>query len=133
MKILIVDDLREYNQFLSDILLPFAHCDIAINGADALGYVETAMIEKKPYDVILLDIMMPKMDGQVALQAIRAMEHEYGMVGAKEAVIIMVTALDSPFAAMEAFFRGYCTDYLTKPITRQVLLDKLREYHLIFP
>jgi two-component system chemotaxis response regulator CheY len=46
-------------------------------------------------------------------------------------VIIMVTADSSPDAVTQAFFKGYCTDFMAKPITRQAMLDKLREYKLI--
>ncbi|MBF0163001.1 MAG: response regulator [Magnetococcales bacterium] len=131
MKTLVVDDSPMFCRLMCDILSSFGPCDMAVNGMDALGLVEKALVEQAPYQLILLDIMMPKMDGQVALQAIRAMEQKYGVPGAEEVVILMVTALDSPFAVTEAFFKGYCTDYLVKPITRQDLFDKLREYKLI--
>ncbi|MBF0583068.1 MAG: response regulator, partial [Magnetococcales bacterium] len=94
-------------------------------------WVEAALESEEPYELILLDVMMPKMDGQTALQAIRAKEQEHGRVGVKESVILMVTADNSPETVTRAFFDGYCTDFLAKPITRQVLMNKLREYHLI--
>ncbi|MEO5362148.1 MAG: response regulator [Magnetococcus sp. DMHC-8] len=128
MKILIVDDLVGNRMMLSTILAPLGHYDVATDGVEALEWVEAALTEGKPYDLIMLDIMMPNMDGQTALQAIRAREQEYH---SKEAVIIMVSADTSPDAVTQAFFKGYCTDYLAKPITRQMVLDKLKEYGLI--
>ncbi len=131
MKILIVDDILENRRLLHGILSSFGHCDMAGNGVEAVELVEAALAEESPYNLILLDIMMPKMDGLAALQAMRAKEEEYGVKGSRESVIIMVTADGSPDSATQAFFKGYCTDYLVKPITRQVLLDKLKEYKLI--
>ncbi|MBF0273374.1 MAG: response regulator [Magnetococcales bacterium] len=131
MNILIADDYPENRRFLYDLLIPFGSCDQAANGLEAVDLVEASLVEETPYDLILLDIMMPVMDGQSALQAIRALEVAYGVIGAKEAVIIMVTALDAPEAVTEAFYKGYCTDYITKPFTRLMLLEKLREYNLI--
>ncbi|MBF0295713.1 MAG: response regulator [Magnetococcales bacterium] len=131
MKILIVDDQLQGRQLLSALLRPFGHCDQAADGREAVFLVESALASKAPYDLILLDIMMPEMNGQAALHAIRAAERDHGLAGVKEAVIFMVTGVSSAPAVIEAFFKGYCTDYLTKPITRQILLDKLQEYHLI--
>ncbi|MBF0153020.1 MAG: response regulator [Magnetococcales bacterium] len=131
MKCLIVDDVIENRRLLHTILLPCGPCDMAIDGLEAVKFVEAALDEQEPYDLILLDIMMPKLDGQSALIKIRALEKEHGITGAHESVIIMVTANDSPLAAIEAFFKGYCTDYLMKPITRQSLMDKLKEYGLV--
>ncbi|MBF0179715.1 MAG: response regulator [Magnetococcales bacterium] len=133
IKILIVDDHLHGRQLLHAILRPFGHCDLAENGMDAVVLVEDALRHNAHYDLILLDIMMPEMNGQAALHAIRAAERDLGMAGNKEAVIFMVTGVSSTPAVIEAFFKGYCTDYLTKPITRQILLDKLQEYRLIAP
>ncbi|MEO5340672.1 MAG: response regulator [Magnetococcus sp. MYC-9] len=130
MKVLIVDDILANRMLLRSIMAPMGSCDMATNGVEALEWVEAALAAGEPYTVILLDIMMPKMDGQAALQAIRMKEQAYGMTGARESVILMVTADGSPDAVTQAFFKGYCSDFLTKPITRQVLMDKLREYHL---
>ena len=131
MRILVVDDILANRMMLGSILTPLGHCDMATNGVEAVEWVEAALAEEDPYDLILLDIMMPKMDGQAALQLIREKEASYHVTGAKESVIIMVKADSSEDAVTQAFFKGYCTDFLAKPIIRQVLLDKLREYGLI--
>ncbi|MBF0175659.1 MAG: response regulator [Magnetococcales bacterium] len=131
MKCLIVDDVLENRKLLHGILSPLFSCDLAVDGLEAIRFVEMALESGEPYDVIFLDIMMPRLDGQSALIKIREMEKERGLEGSRESVVIMVTANDSPLAALEAYFKGYCTDYLLKPITRQTLLDKLREYRLV--
>ena len=131
MKILIADD--EYNNrlLLSAILGPYGACDMVINGQEAVEAFECALEEKSPYDLVCLDIMMPEMDGQQALVKMRQLESENNREGVDASVIFMVSALDTESQVVKAFFRGNCTDYLTKPITREKLLAKLKEYHLL--
>ncbi|MEO5355588.1 MAG: response regulator, partial [Magnetococcus sp. XQGC-1] len=63
MKILVVDDMVENRMLLSGFLSEFGQCDMAVNGVEAVELVEAALAEEMPYNLILLDIMMPKMDG----------------------------------------------------------------------
>ena len=84
-----------------------------------------------PYDLVLLDIMMPGMDGQEVLRKLRAIEKESGVSGKDESVIIMVTAISCPRNVLEAFFKGGCTDYIEKPVLRETLFGKLKEYKLL--
>lgn len=135
MRILIADDERNNRTILQkmveSILPPVVTCDLVMDGLEAVEAFMLALEEKQPYDLILLDIMMPEMNGQDALKSIRAFEKEQGVAGMQEAVIFMVTALDTEKQVVEAFFRGCCTDYLTKPVTWNVLREKLKEYNLL--
>ncbi|MBF0589799.1 MAG: response regulator [Magnetococcales bacterium] len=127
MKVLIVDDQFENRKLLRVMLKNHASCDMVGNGMEAVEMFEGELLEGAPYDLVLLDIMMPGMDGQEALRKIRAIEREREITGSDEAKVIMITALDSPKQVIQAFFQGGCTDYLTKPITQKILLDKLVE------
>ncbi|MEO5377463.1 MAG: response regulator [Magnetococcus sp. DMHC-6] len=131
MKILIVDDEKNNRQVLAQIMAPFGEYDFAKDGREALEIFQLAIEDKTPYQLVLLDIMMPIMNGQEALFAMRAFEKEKGYSGSKETSIFIVSALDTEKQVVEAFFKGGCTDYITKPIIRSHLLAKLREYHLI--
>ncbi len=132
MKTLIVDDQENNRKVFIDMLKPFTHeIDTAENGPEGIDLFKTAINEDEPYDLILLDIMMPKMDGQTVLKNMRTFEEENGISGASEAKIFIVTALDSGRQAIEAYFRGNCTTFLVKPLTQEVLTSKLQEYHLI--
>ncbi|MBF0368390.1 MAG: response regulator [Magnetococcales bacterium] len=131
MKALIVDDQIDNRKLLRDILESHATCDLVSNGLEAVKTFEMELTGGEPYDLVLLDIMMPVMDGQEALKQMRAVEREQKVPASEEAVIIMVTALDSPKPVTEAFFKGFCTDYVSKPLRPKVLLDKLAEYGLI--
>jgi len=71
------------------------------------------------------------LSGQKALKEIRNIEKAAGVTPREEAVIIMVSALNTPKDVMTAFRHGGCTDYLTKPITKDALLAKLKDYNVI--
>ncbi|MBF0272662.1 MAG: response regulator [Magnetococcales bacterium] len=131
MNTLIVDDITENRALLADILKPFSHCDVATNGQEAVEIFEAELVDGNPYDLVLLDIMMPIMDGQEALKQMRALEENYQVHDENRAAIIMVTAVDAMSEISEAFDTGGCTDYLNKPITRGKLLVKLAELDLI--
>ncbi|MGN7611315.1 response regulator [Magnetococcales bacterium HHB-1] len=130
MKILIADDEYPNRLLLKNLLSPYGDCDLVINGEEAVDVCEMAMAEMDYYHLICLDIMMPGMDGQTALLKIRDLERENGFSGKGEAVIFMTTALDDEDQVVQAYFKGNCTDYLVKPITREKLVGKLKEYQL---
>lgn len=131
LRILIADD-EIINLTLLKKILDFAGtCDLVNNGKEAVEFFQMAIENQEPYDLVLMDIMMPIMDGQEALQAIRAFEQEQGHTGLKETIIIMVSALDTENQVVNAFFKGGCTDYLTKPVIRKNLITKLMEYKLL--
>ncbi|MBF0369616.1 MAG: response regulator [Magnetococcales bacterium] len=134
MKVLIVDDEFPNRMLLKTILGSMADCDLAINGAEAVEIFEMELMNGEPYDLVLLDIMMPEMDGEQALVGIRQMEESaYGPKPepGQGAIIIMVTALDAGQEHINACFRSGCNDYLAKPVLRNVLLNKLREHKLL--
>ena len=129
MNILIVDDLLQNRKLLADLLRPYGQCDTVVDGQEAIDIFEGRLVDGDPYDLVLLDIMMPGVDGQEALAGMRQIERERH--SSKEAIIIMVTAVDESQDVLKAFFRGGCDDYLIKPITKEDLFKKLGEYNLI--
>ncbi|MBF0116132.1 MAG: response regulator [Magnetococcales bacterium] len=133
MKILIADDELNNRKLMRDYLKQYAHCDMVSDGKAALELFAADLEDGDPYDLVMLDIIMPVMDGQKALARIRATEKKFseGKEGYKEIPIIMVTGMDSSLQAMQAYFKGGCSDYLTKPVTRQALLEKLQKFNLI--
>lgn len=131
MRSLIVEDDFTSRFILQKMLSPYGPCDIAVNGQEAVDAFMLALKENSPYDLICLDIMMPKMDGQDALRIIRQKEKEIGIEPKNEVKIIMITALDTPKDVMEAFYKGGCTTYLVKPIEKKKIINLLKEYELI--
>jgi two-component system chemotaxis response regulator CheY len=131
MKTLIVEDDFLARSLLSTLLSEYGVCHVAVNGEEALGAVARAFDEGARYDLICLDIMMPVMDGQQALQEIRKIEDKHGVTGLDATKVIMVTAVDDSRNIMKAFRQGQCEAYLTKPLDRDRLMKHLKDLGLI--
>lgn len=131
MRVLIVEDDFTSSKLLERILEPYGSVDTVVNGKEAIDAVRQALADNDPYVLICLDIMMPEMDGQEALKAIRKLEHEHGISQANEARIVMTTALDDPQNVVEAYYRGGATSYVPKPIDRELFLKLLKNLGLL--
>jgi two-component system, chemotaxis family, chemotaxis protein CheY len=129
MKTLVVDDDFTNRLLLQTLLGRYGECHIAVNGREAVEAFCSARASGKKYDLICLDIMMPEMDGQAALRAIREEEANAGIFS-KGVKIIMTTAL-SEVRDVAASFEGLCDAYLVKPIKPAKVLAELRSFGLV--
>jgi len=123
MRILLVDDSEDSRDLTEAALLSAGYADIvtAASGWDALKILDVGRsTEARPeFDVVLLDILMPEMDGVEACARIRN-DLRY-----TDLPIIMVTALDDMDSLANAFVAG-ATDYITKPVNRVELVARVR-------
>lgn len=115
LRVLVVDD-SELQILFEQSLLADENVEffVARNGAEA---IESARRDKP--DLILLDIVMPVMDG------IEAARHIRDDPGTCDIPIIMVTS-QTEEEYMEDAFVGGCNDYVTKPVRKDELLAKVR-------
>ena len=123
MKTLIVDDELTSRELLSMILKAYGPVDTAADGLDGLKAYNLAL-GHEPYDLIMLDIMLPRMDGQQVLKSIRRIEQERGLVGPEQVKIVMISALGD-FSNVSQAFASACTSYMTKPILAEKVLAEL--------
>jgi two-component system chemotaxis response regulator CheY len=130
MRTLIVEDDFTSRLLLQSFLSQYGECHIAVNGREAVEAFRAARENGQPYDLICMDIMMPEMDGQTAVRAIRALEETGGTLSTDGAKIIMTTALDDVKSVVESF-QALCDAYLFKPIDRGMLLGRLQELRLL--
>jgi CheY-like chemotaxis protein len=114
-KILLVDDSNTV-LMMERMILSQARYELCIarNGREAL---ERARIERP--DLILMDVVMPELDGFGALAALRDDE------STRAIPIIMVTTRSEAHSVETGFARG-CNDYVTKPVSSAELLAKVR-------
>ena len=126
MRILIVDDDAISRRTLEHILRSYGEIETAVNGRDAVAAFHLAMAQGRPFDLVCLDIMMPEMDGHETLMAMRDMYNKQWV----RPKIIMTTALTDPDNVKRAFLK-YCDAYIAKPVTREVLISKLRSLGLV--
>ncbi len=131
MKILIVEDEIVSRTLLTEMLSPYGVCHVAVDGLEALQVIREGFDQGDRYDLICLDIVMPKMDGHAVLAEIRKMEKDEGIVGAERSKVMMTTILDDSENIMKAFTKGECEAYLTKPISHVKLKNQLIDLGVI--
>ena len=124
MRILIVDDSEDSRDITEAALLSAGYRDItmatsALEAFALLGILEETAIEGATADIILLDIVMPEVDGIEACARIRN-DLRY-----TDVPIIMVTSLADMDSLANAFVAG-ANDYITKPVNRVELLARVR-------
>jgi DNA-binding response OmpR family regulator len=113
MRILVVEDERRMAQLLSDGLSEEGHSvTVAHEGREALSAAETCS-----FDLIVLDVMLPGLDGFAVARRLR--EHR------NRTPILMLTARDSTQDVVKGLDLG-ADDYLTKPFSFDVLLARVR-------
>lgn len=115
MRILLAEDEKALSKAIIKIFEKNNYsADAVYDGEDAISYIESGN-----YDVAVLDIMMPKMDGLTALKKIRADGYNIPvlMLTAKSEIEDRVAGLDSG-----------ANDYLPKPFDTRELLARIRAY-----
>ncbi len=130
MRILIAEDDLVSRKFLFKFLSQFGECDLVVDGLETLDAFLLSIKENNPYDLICLDIMMPKVDGVKALQAIRDYEKQKGILPEKRSKVIMTTALAETEYVHHAFEIG-CEAYAAKPIDTGKLVEVIKKLGLI--
>ncbi|WP_320175392.1 response regulator [Maridesulfovibrio sp.] len=126
MRVLIVDDDFYCRNMLHEIMKPYAQCDIAVNGEEAVFAFKKGLESGKAYDLVCLDLVMPEMDGQQALREIRSIEKDFKVEENGAVKVIVTTMLDDRKETHDAFFLGGATSYLVKPIEENKLVKELK-------
>ena len=112
-RVLLVED-NAINQKVARALLERAghRVDVAAQGADALARIET-----ERYDIVLMDIQMPVMDGLEATRLIRARDDD------KRHLPIVAMTANAMEGAREEYLAAGMDDYISKPIEARLMLD----------
>lgn len=127
MRILVAEDDMANRKFLEKFLGKYGEVLLAENGMVAVDtYVDNAN-KKQYFDLICLDIMMPKIDGYKALAAIRDAEKK---LEAPRANIVMISALDE-VGELISQSNGDYDSYISKPIDLTKFSMMLKELGLI--
>lgn len=117
-RLLVVDDVSMNLKVVCGLLKETEiKVDTATNGEDAL-----ALVEGNHYDLILLDHMMPVMDGIETLQCMKDIKS----FDIKKTPVVMLTA-NAVVGAKDAYIQAGFTDYITKPIREEVLFTTVKK------
>ncbi|PIQ27720.1 MAG: DNA-binding response regulator [Bacteroidetes bacterium CG18_big_fil_WC_8_21_14_2_50_41_14] len=113
-KILLVDDEEDIVEFLSyNLEKEGFNVVTAINGQEAIHKAK-----KELPDLIIMDVMMPVMDGMTAVQEIRKIK------ALEETIIVFLTARSEDYSQIAGFEAG-ADDYVSKPIKPKVLMSRI--------
>ncbi|PKP29783.1 MAG: DNA-binding response regulator [Bacteroidetes bacterium HGW-Bacteroidetes-16] len=113
-KILLVDDEEDIVEFLSyNLEKEGFNVVTAVNGQEAIQKAK-----KELPDLIIMDVMMPKMDGMTAVQEIRKIK------ALEETIIVFLTARSEDYSQIAGFEAG-ADDYVSKPIKPKVLMSRI--------
>ena len=122
MSILVVDDLRENQALLEAVLSSGGYTDVKCVGSaeeamETLGHDNGEW--RSPYDLVLMDYMMPHTDGIEAVRRLKAEEH------LRDIPVILITGHDGQ-GVLESAFDAGVVDYIVKPIDTVELLARIR-------
>jgi len=109
------------------LLASYGPVDVVVDGGEAVEAFKMGWDEERPYELVFMDIMMPRMNGQEALKRIRTLEKSMGVKSVDEVKIIMTTVMEDPKNVVEAFSEGGATAYLVKPIELSELRAELEK------
>ena len=113
--VLVVDDVPDNLAVIGELLRVDCQVRVAGSGQRALELAATAPVP----DLILLDVMMPEMDGYAVLRRLRE------NAATRAVPVIFITALDAPGDVVRGLQLG-AADYITKPIQPEVLRARVR-------
>lgn len=116
LSILVVDDSADNRFLLRAFLRRLAHIEEAENGSDAVEIVKT-----RRFDLILMDVRMPVMDGIAATRAIRQREKDENLTPVP---IIALTASALPDEVEECLAAG-CDFHVSKPVSKKILQETI--------
>lgn len=112
MRILVVDDETLIREVIKEYSLNEGYTvDEAENGREALE-----MIEKNDYDVVIMDVMMPTMDGLTAIKELKEI---------KNIPVIILSARKEEYDKLQGFEIGI-DDYVTKPFSPKELIARIK-------
>ncbi|MBV5300818.1 MAG: response regulator [Methylococcales bacterium] len=115
--ILVVDDTPDNLDLMGDLLMDDYRVKVANSGKKALEIIQSA----SPPDLVLLDIMMPEMDGYEVCTILKSSEET------KNIPVIFLTAKTNTIDEQKGFEIG-AVDYITKPISPAIVMARVKTH-----
>jgi len=97
LKSLVVDDEIICRKIFEKVLSRYGQCDAVKNGNEAIEAYKTSLENECPYQLMVLDIIMPDLHGGQVLKQIRELEEERGISEIDKLRVIVTSATDSWF------------------------------------
>lgn len=125
-RILITDDSSYQRALLRQALAPYGEISEAAGGKEACRLFAQSLDRGAPFDLVLMDILMPGMDGHNAVRLIRDIQDQAGIPEEDRVKVVMVSSLDDPENMLKAQYEEGADAYVTKPVDPELLEETLR-------
>lgn len=131
MRALIVEDDPVSSKLLEFILSDYAQCETVADGIAAVKAFQNALKNRKPFHLVCMDILLPGMDGNQALEQIRQIEAKRALPPGKCAKVFMVSAHNEMKNVTRSFFQGQALTFISKPYTEEEIVAELKKFGLV--
>lgn len=106
-----------------------AECDCAVDGVEGLEAFIQAYMSGSPYDLICLDLLMPRMNGYNTLREIREFEKKEMVSDEKRVRVIVITCVDDGQSKKTVKETG-CEAYMIQPVLKSQLYETIEDIGL---
>lgn len=130
LRVLVAEDDMVGRRILECFLKPYGSCTGAPDGQVAVDEFNAALTTGQPFDLLILDIGLPKLPGIEVLKRIRDLERDNNVSSDKKIKVIMLTGQPDVDNINNSVLLG-AADYIIKPIEEQVLIRELQRLGLI--
>ncbi|MGE5790582.1 MAG: response regulator [Syntrophaceae bacterium] len=130
LRILVLEDDASTCRLMQIFLDQIGECRIVSGGRTALDSFQSALDQGKPFDLLLLDIMVPEINGIDVLKKVRMIERSRGIHDRNRAKVIITSSL-SDARNMEQARSAESDGYLVKPVNRAKLFSTIRTMGLL--
>lgn len=131
MRILIVDDDFTARAILESALESKAELVMAEDGRQAIELFGAGILHKRPFRLVMMDLLMPRLDGISAIKGIRELERRHELSPRQRAKVVVITGDEDPARPTQAFFQAGADAFLTKPVDHEALVATIRSQGLL--
>ena len=129
MRLLIVEDDNASRLFMEKYLSRYGDCETARDGLEAIYLVDKSLDEKRYYDLICIDIIIPKINGIKLFKSIKELEKKYKIEKDMKTEIIFISSLCDKETFKEINKYDYHA-YLWKPLDVNILKEELKKINI---
>jgi two-component system, chemotaxis family, chemotaxis protein CheY len=126
MRFLVVDDDGVCRKKLECFMKEFGECETVASGAEAVVAFKKAWDDWRPFNLIMMDVLMPGTNGTETLFEIRRLEKDKKVPVEDRVKIIMTTGRSDKDTVVKAIKAG-CDGYLIKPFTEAKVREELEK------
>lgn len=126
-RLLLVDDNVIHRKLSEKLFSPFGETVVVGSGAEAVEIFDQELAAERAFDVVILDMLMPGMDGMETLRQMRSLEKLKGLTPDQQTKILISSHDTDPELQKQAEIEG-CNRYYPKKISKEGVAAMLGEF-----